>query len=124
MGPFYCPTDKKIYLDTHSSMNCRSRFRAPGDFAMAYVVAHEVGHHVQDLMGTLDEAQHCASPASKPRAMRSRSRSSCRPIATPACGPRTPRRQGRRDRAGDIEEGMRAAEAIGDDTLQSQTRAG
>src|SRR6476661_3373785 len=65
MGPFYCPTDKKIYLDTEFFNELSQRFQAPGDFAQAYVIAHEVGHHVQDLMGSLDEAHNAQARSSE-----------------------------------------------------------
>ena len=90
------------------------RFGAPGDFAQAYVIAHEVGHHIQNLEGTLDKAQARAGAASDRRkATRCRSGSSSRPTAMPAYGRARPVRS----EQGDIEEGMRAAEAIGDDML-------
>ena len=123
MGPFYCPTDQRIYIDPTFFNELSRRFGAPGDFAQAYVIAHEVGHHIQNLEGTLDQAQPAQARLARPRAMRSRSGSSFRPIAMPACGrpmPRTPRAP--LLEPGDLEEGMRAAEAIGDDTLQRQTQ--
>ena len=124
MGPFYCPTDKKIYLDPEFFNELSQRFQAPGDFAQAYVIAHEVGHHVQDLTGTLDEAHNAQARAE-------RDRRQCHPGQGRASGRLLCRRVGRQRQGpagqpvmeqGDFEEGMRAAEAIGDDTLQKQSQ--
>ena len=60
VGPFYCPGDEKLYLDLSFFNEMQTRFRAPGDFAQAYVIAHEVGHHVQNLLGTMDQVIACA----------------------------------------------------------------
>jgi len=124
MGPFYCPTDKRIYLDTQFFNELSQRFQAPGDFAMAYVVAHEVGHHVQDLTGTLGQAEQVQAQASQTEGnaiqVKVELQADCyagvwaanaknsqgQPIMEP----------------GDFEEGMRAAEAIGDDTLQREAQ--
>jgi len=124
MGPFYCPTDKKIYLDTEFFNELSQRFQAPGDFAQAYVIAHEVGHHVQDLTGTLGQAEKLQARASETEGnaiqVKIELQADCyagvwaanakdpegRPVMEP----------------GDFEEGMRAAEAIGDDTLQRETQ--
>ncbi len=124
MGPFYCPTDQKIYLDTSFFEELSRRFQAPGDFAAAYVVAHEVGHHIQDLTGTLEKAQSLqarSSPADGNAVqVQVELMADCyagvwaanakNPDGTPVMQP------------GDVEEGMRAAEAIGDDTLQRQSQ--
>ena len=124
MGPFYCPTDKKIYLDTEFFNELSQRFQAPGDFAQAYVIAHEVGHHVQDLTGRLGEAEQVQARASETEGNREQVRVELQADcyagvwAKNAVDP-----QGRPVmEQGDFEEGMRAAEAIGDDTLQKQTQ--
>ncbi|MFP5329732.1 MAG: neutral zinc metallopeptidase [Alphaproteobacteria bacterium] len=115
MGPFYCPTDQRIYIDPTFFNELSRRFGAPGDFAAAYVIAHEVGHHVQNLLGTLDEARAAQAQSSQVEGNEIQVgvelQADCYAGVWAA-----------NDRnllePGDIEEGMRAAEAIGDDTLQ------
>jgi len=124
MGPFYCPTDKKIYLDTEFFDELSRRFQAPGDFAQAYVIAHEVGHHVQDLEGRLDEAHNAQARASEAQGnaiqVKVELQADCY-AGVWAANAKDP--QGRPVmEQGDFEEGMRAAEAIGDDTLQRQAQ--
>jgi len=114
MGPFYCPEDKKVYLDTDFYNELRQRFGAPGDFAQAYVIAHEVGHHVQDLLGTLGQVsgQQRSAGEAAGNALQVK-------IELQAdCYAGVWAKQTGRLEAGDLEEGMRAAQAIGDDTLQ------
>ena len=116
MGPFYCPTDKKIYLDTDFFRELQQRFGAPGDFAQAYVIAHEVGHHIQNLEGTLGQVNQAQRSAGESQAnalqVKVELQADC---YAGVWGKRTGLME-----AGDMEEGMRAAEAIGDDTLQKQ----
>ena len=124
MGPFYCPTDKKIYLDTDFFNELSQRFQAPGDFAQAYVIAHEVGHHVQDLEGTLDQAHNAQARASETQGnaiqVKVELQADCYAGVWAANAKDS---QGRSVmEPGDFEEGMRAAEAIGDDTLQKQAQ--
>ena len=115
MGPFYCPTDNRIYLDTSFYNELQNRFGAAGDFAQAYVIAHEVGHHIQYLEGTLDKAHKAQASASTAEGnaiqVKVELQADC---YAGVWGGRN------RDRLepGDIEEGLRAASAIGDDTLQ------
>ena len=78
MGPFYCPTDQKLYIDLSFFRDLQTRFKAPGDFAQAYVIAHEVGHHVQNLTGTMKSSSNRVPCAWN-----------CRPTATPASGATT-----------------------------------
>jgi predicted metalloprotease len=123
MGPFYCPNDKKIYLDPTFFNELSQRFGAPGDFAQAYVIAHEVGHHIQDLEGTLDQAHNLQARASEAEGnaiqVKIELQADCYAGVWAANAKDA---QGSILEAGDMEEGMRAAEAIGDDTLQRQTQ--
>ncbi|MCY7280476.1 MAG: neutral zinc metallopeptidase [Sphingomonas bacterium] len=113
MGPFYCPTDQSIYIDPQFFSELSRRFQAPGDFAQAYVVAHEVGHHVQNLEGTLDRAQ-----SSQARATAAAGNAVQVGVELQAdCYAGVWAKRSGLLEAGDIEEGMRAAEAIGDDML-------
>lgn len=124
MGPFYCPTDQKIYLDTEFFDELSQRFQAPGDFAQAYVIAHEVGHHVQDLMGNLDEAHNAQVRTSEAQGnaiqVKIELQADCY-AGVWAANAKAPDGQPVMQQ-GDFEEGMRAAEAIGDDTLQRETQ--
>jgi predicted metalloprotease len=124
MGPFYCPTDKRIYIDPTFFNELSRRFGAPGDFAQAYVIAHEVGHHVQDLEGTLDRSM--AMQQSLGEAQGNQVQVGIELQADCYAGVWAANARDDQGRSiiepGDIEEGMRAAEAIGDDTLQRQSQ--
>jgi hypothetical protein len=124
MGPFYCPNDGRIYLDTEFFKELSQRFQAPGDFAMAYVIAHEVGHHVQDVEGTLGQAEQLQARASKTEGnaiqVKIELQADCY-AGVWAANAKTPEGQPVME-PGDFQEGMRAAEAIGDDTLQRETQ--
>jgi predicted metalloprotease len=114
MGPFYCPTDKKVYLDTSFFNELQQRFGAPGDFAQAYVIAHEVGHHIQGLTGTLGKARRAQQQAGEAEANEMQVRVELQADCYAGVwGKETGLME-----AGDIEEGLKAAQAIGDDTLQ------
>lgn len=119
MGPFYCPTDKRIYVDPAFFNELSQRFGAPGDFAIAYVIAHEVGHHVQDLLGTLDQASAAQARASRTEG--NRIQVGIELQADCFAGVWAANDKNLME-PGDFEEGMRAAEAIGDDTLQKQAQ--
>jgi len=116
MGPFYCPADKKIFLDTDFYNELQQRYGAPGDFAQAYVIAHEVGHHIQDLEGTLadahDRQRQLGTAQANAVQVKVELQADC---YAGVWGKRSGLLE-----AGDIEEGLRAARAIGDDALQEQ----
>jgi len=122
MGPFYCPADHKVYIDLAFYDTLRERLGAPGDFAQAYVIAHEVGHHVQNLLGTsakLDEARgHVSKTQYNALSVRLELQADC------FAGVWANHAQRSRQiiEAGDIEEALNAASQIGDDTLQSKAQ--
>jgi predicted metalloprotease len=119
MGPFYCPLDEKVYIDLGFYDELRARFGAQGDFAQAYVLAHEVGHHVQKLTGIearVREAQRAQPGSANALSVRLELQADC---LAGVWGHST----GQRDilESGDVEEGLGAAAAIGDDRIQQQT---
>jgi predicted metalloprotease len=122
MGPFYCPLDQKVYIDLAFYQDLKVRYKAPGDFAQAYVIAHEVGHHVQHLLGISDKVQAARSRASETQAnalsVRLELQADC---LAGVWGYHADRMRNVLD-SGDIEEALRAASAIGDDRLQQQSR--
>jgi len=123
MGPFYCPNDKTIYIDPNFFNELSQRFGAPGDFAAAYVIAHEVGHHVQDLEGTLDAAHNAQGRSSETQGNAIQVGVELQADCYAGVWAANARdAQGNILEPGDVEEGMRAAEAIGDDTLQKQSQ--
>ncbi len=121
MGPFYCSADKRVYIDLSFFDELRTRFGAPGDFAQAYVIAHEVGHHVQDLLGTMANVQ-----ARYRGAMEGADGGSVRLELQADCYAGVWAYNANRDfsilEQGDVEQGLAAANAVGDDTLQRQTQ--
>lgn len=122
MGPFYCPADRKAYIDLGFYDEMRTRFRAPGDFAQAYVIAHEIGHHVQNLLGVSNKVRQMQARAGKAEgnqlSVRLELQADC---LAGVWANRADKARGILE-SGDIEEALNAASAIGDDRLQKQTR--
>jgi len=122
MGPFYCPGDQKVYIDLTFFRELKSRFKAPGDFAQAYVVAHEVGHHVQNQLGIADKVSQARQRASKAEAnalsVRMELQADC---LAGVWGKRTDTMKNVLE-PGDLEAALNAASAIGDDRLQQQAQ--
>ena len=121
VGPFYCPSDKGVYLDTAFFNELSQRFGAKGDFAQAYVIAHEVGHHIQNLLGTSEEVSRVQAQGS--RAEGNAASVKLELQADCFAGVWAARNKSRME-PGDLEEGMTAANAIGDDTLQRESQGG
>ena len=115
MGPFYCPADQKVYLDQSFFDELSRRFGAPGDFAAAYVIAHEVGHHIQTLLGISDQVQAAQQRASKTQGNAIQVRMELQADCLAGVWAKA---NATKLEPGDVEEAMRAAQAIGDDTLQ------
>lgn len=121
VGPFYCPGDQKLYIDLSFYDELSQRFNAPGDFAMAYVVAHEVGHHVQTLLGTTDEIMPMRNQMSETQFNKYLVRFELQADYYAGVWAHHAQGMGYLE-AGDVEEAMNAAHQIGDDTLQQQAR--
>jgi len=123
MGPFYCPGDRKVYLDMSFFSVMSQRLGAPGQFAQAYVVAHEVGHHVQNLLGLTDKVDAARQRGTEAQAnamsVRLELQADC---FAGAWAKRSQSEQGWRLEPGDIETALNAASQIGDDTLQRKSR--
>jgi predicted metalloprotease len=127
MGPFYCPGDEQVYLDTSFFQELRDKFQAPGDFAQAYVIAHEVGHHVQNLLGISEQVDQARQRSSEVEANRASVRlelqADCFAGVWANRTEQTARSQFKEFlEAGDFEEALRAASSVGDDRLQKQSQ--
>jgi uncharacterized protein len=122
MGPFYCPGDEKLYIDLDFYRALRERFKAPGDFAQAYVIAHEVGHHVQNQLGIMQKMESMRSRMSQAQYNQISVRAELQADCFAGLWAHHAQRSRQVLEAGDIEEALGAAAAIGDDTLQRRSQ--
>jgi predicted metalloprotease len=122
VGPFYCPGDRRVYIDLSFYDQLRSRFQAPGDFAQAYVIGHEIGHHVQNLLGILGKAQEAKERMSQAQANAVQVRVELQADCFAGVWAFHANQKRRILEPGDVEEALTAAAAIGDDRLQRQAR--
>ncbi len=121
VGPFYCPGDEKIYLDLSFFDELRTRFQAPGDFAQAYVIAHEVGHHVQNLLGTMDKVDAARGRVSKDAENQLSVRLELQADFLAGLWANYARQKNLLD-PDDVDEALGAASAVGDDRLQQESQ--
>ena len=122
MGPFYCPADKQVYIDLRFYQDLRSKMGAPGDFAQAYVIAHEVGHHVQNLLGISDQVHEMRTRISQTDYNELSVRLELQADCLSGVWANRADRERQILESGDIEEALNAASMIGDDRLQKQAR--
>jgi len=122
MGPFYCPADAKVYLDLAFFDELHHRFGAPGDFAQAYVIAHEIGHHVQNLLGISDKVQQARARVSEREANQLSVMLELQADCLAGIWAHHANRSRGVLEAGDIEEGLAAATAVGDDHIQKRSQ--
>jgi hypothetical protein len=114
-GPFYCPGDNKLYLDFSFFRDLKNEFKAPGDFAQAYVIGHEVGHHVQNLLGTMDKVHRAGN--TNALSVRLELQADC----YAGVWANYAQKKGQLE-PGDVEEALRAASAVGDDAIQKRAQ--
>jgi predicted metalloprotease len=122
MGPFYCPIDKKVYLDTSFFRDMKTKYGGGGEFAYAYVVAHEIGHHVQDLLGILDKVDEAKQRVSQTQANALSVRVELQADCLAGVWAANANQKWRILEQGDIERALATAQAIGDDRLQTAAR--
>jgi predicted metalloprotease len=122
VGPFYCPGDQRVYLDTNFFQELSDRFKAPGDFARAYVIAHEVGHHVQTLLGTEEKVRAAQSRASEEERNAIQVRMELQADCYAGVWAHNADSARHILEQGDVEEALQAASAVGDDTIQKRTQ--
>jgi hypothetical protein len=122
MGPFYCPLDETVYIDLIFYRDLKERFRAPGDFAQAYVIAHEVGHHVQNQLGIMQKVQEMRSRVDEVRSNDLSVRTELQADCFAGLWAHHADKSRHILEEGDIEEALNAASSIGDDRIQKQTR--
>jgi predicted metalloprotease len=121
-GPFYCPRDEKVYIDLSFYRELQARFRAPGDFAQAYVIAHEIGHHVQNQLGIMSQVDQLRARASRTQANAISVRLELQADCFAGIWAHHAQRSRQVLEQGDLEEALNAAAAIGDDRLQKQSQ--
>ena len=122
VGPFYCDNDQKVYIDLAFFRELHDRFKAPGDFAQAYVIAHEVGHHVQNLLGIMDKFQTRQRRATEREASALSVRLELQADCLAGIWASFANRERKILEPGDVEEGLNAAAQIGDDTIQKRAQ--
>jgi len=122
VGPFYCPADKKVYLDLSFFEELAKKYKAPGEFAQAYVIAHEIGHHVQNLLGTLNKIQYAKQGASQKEKNALQVKVELQADCYAGIWAYHSKAIFDSIEEGDLEAGLKAASAIGDDTLQKQAK--
>ena len=122
VGPFYCPADHRVYLDLGFYRELAQRFDAPGDFAQAYVLAHEVGHHVQNLLGTADKVRQAQRGGGEQQANQLQVRMELQADCYAGIWAHHAQRSRQILEQGDVEEALGAAAAVGDDMIQKKTR--
>jgi uncharacterized protein len=122
VGPFYCPRDNKVYIDLQFYKDLQDRFHAPGEFAQAYVIAHEIGHHVQNLLGISDKVHSMQQRADKVTANNLSVRLELQADCLAGIWAYHADRSRNIVETGDIEAALRAASSIGDDRIQKQTQ--
>ena len=122
MGPFYCPGDQQIYIDLGFYAQLKNRFKAPGDFAQAYIIAHEVGHHIQTLLGISSQVQAARKNLSTAEGNQLSVRLELQADCLAGVWANHANNTRQLLEVGDLEEGLAAASAIGDDTLQKQSK--